>query len=156
LILDEPFVGLDQDSMQRLTLILRDFVEQGGTLALTTHVLAQPFSVKSRVALIEEGRMVRIAPYQDIVSHVRLRILRSASISVKSLLQGIGSNALVVTEHGEWVDIVCAKQDRLPILTRLSEAHVLRDFSEEQLWQSDRYQAVNPPQEGEKPRDKYA
>lgn len=156
LILDEPFVGLDQDSMQRLTMILRTFVEQGGTLSLTTHVLAQPFSVKSRVALIEEGRMVRIAPYQDIVSHVRLRILRSAGISVKSLLEGVGSTDAEVTEHGEWVDIVCAKQDRLTILTGLSEAHILRDFSEEQLWQSDRYDSAKLHQEGGEPRDKYA
>lgn len=146
LILDEPFVGLDQDSMQMLTVILRDFVEQGGTLSLTTHMLAQPFSVKSRVALIEAGHVVRIAPYQDIVSHVRLRILRSTGVSVKSLLQGIGTNVTEVTEHGEWVDIVCAKPDRLTILKRLSEAHILRDFSEEQLWQSesDRYDTVKP------------
>jgi ABC-type multidrug transport system ATPase subunit len=156
LILDEPFVGLDQDSMQMLTMILRSFVEQGGTLSLTTHMLSQPFSIKSRVALIEAGRMVRIAPYQDIVSHVRLRILCSMGVSVKSLLQGIGTNEVEVTEHGEWVDIVCAKQDRLTILTCLSEAHILRDFSEEQLWQSDWGDATKTHQEGGEPRDKYA
>lgn len=135
LVLDEPFVGLDQDSIQGLTTILDRFINNGGTMMLTTHVLNQFFPAGCRVAIMENGRMIQQGTYEDIVSHVRLRILGKSGFSLRSLLEPLLKKlGFMIYETGNWTEILCKKEDRLQILAFLSEKQMLSDWREEPLW----------------------
>lgn len=135
LVLDEPFVGLDQDSIQGLTTILDQFINNGGSMLLATHVLNQFFPAGCRVVVMENGRIIQQGTYEDIVSHVRLRILGKSGFSILSLLELLMKKLeFMIYETGIWTEILCKKEDRLQILSFLSEKQMLSDWREEPLW----------------------
>jgi ABC-type multidrug transport system ATPase subunit len=135
LVLDEPFVGLDQDSIQGLTTILDQFINNGGSMLLTTHVLNQFFPAGCRVIVMENGRIIQQGTYEDIVSHVRLRILGKSGLSILSVLELLMKKfEFIIYETGIWTEILCKKEDRLQILSFLSEKQMLSDWREEPLW----------------------
>jgi ABC-2 type transport system ATP-binding protein len=58
LVLDEPINGLDPAGVHWLRAFLRDFAEQGGTVLVSSHVLAEVAQTVDRVLIINEGRLV--------------------------------------------------------------------------------------------------
>lgn len=58
LVLDEPTTGLDIESRQATWRELRSFVEEGGTILLTTHYLEEAEALASWIVLIERGRVI--------------------------------------------------------------------------------------------------
>lgn len=58
LVLDEPTTGLDIESRQATWRELESFVEEGGTILLTTHYLEEAEALASRIVLIERGRVI--------------------------------------------------------------------------------------------------
>ena len=57
LILDEPANGLDPDGMRWMRGLLRDFADRGGTVLLSSHLLAEVEAVADRMMIIGGGRM---------------------------------------------------------------------------------------------------
>ncbi len=57
LLLDEPFAGLDRDSVKRLEGYLQDFRAEGGAAVLVTHNLGRGLAVADRVAILAAGRL---------------------------------------------------------------------------------------------------
>jgi len=60
LILDEPTSGLDPLIQRKLTEILRDQQKQGMTIFFSTHVLSEVEQLCDRVAMIREGKLLRV------------------------------------------------------------------------------------------------
>ncbi len=58
LLLDEPSDGLDPKSTEELHLYLRKFVEEGGSVLLTSHRLDEVEALCSRVSVLHQGRIV--------------------------------------------------------------------------------------------------
>ncbi|MEQ1565478.1 MAG: ABC transporter ATP-binding protein [Myxococcota bacterium] len=58
LVLDEALNGLDPPSAARIKKILRDHVDGGGTVLLSTHVVETVEKVADRVILLANGRVV--------------------------------------------------------------------------------------------------
>lgn len=58
LILDEPLEAVDPVSGQTIRQILRSFVEGGGTVVLSSHVMELVESLCDRVAIVAEGRLL--------------------------------------------------------------------------------------------------
>lgn len=58
LVLDEALNGLDPPSAMRVKKILRDRVDAGGTVLLSTHVIDTVEKVADRVILLSAGRVV--------------------------------------------------------------------------------------------------
>src|SRR6187200_2982442 len=58
LILDEPANGLDPEGMLWLRGLLRGFVDRGGTVLLSSHLLAEVEAVADRLVMIRSGRIV--------------------------------------------------------------------------------------------------
>lgn len=60
LILDEPFASLDPGSQRRLLKVLRDLNETHGTTTIvSSHDIAHVTEICNRIAVLEEGRLVR-------------------------------------------------------------------------------------------------
>lgn len=59
LVIDEPIVGLDPESIAKTREILVDFSKKGRAVFLCTHTLSFAEQIASRVGLLQEGRLVR-------------------------------------------------------------------------------------------------
>jgi ABC-2 type transport system ATP-binding protein len=59
LILDEPTTGMDPVAAREFRALVRDLRDEGRTLLITTHDMAEAETVCDRVTLIDEGRLLR-------------------------------------------------------------------------------------------------
>jgi ABC-2 type transport system ATP-binding protein len=57
LILDEPANGLDPEGMRWMRGLLRGFADRGGTVLLSSHLLAEVDAVADRVLILADGRI---------------------------------------------------------------------------------------------------
>jgi ABC-2 type transport system ATP-binding protein len=58
LVLDEPANGLDPAGVQWLRTLLRSFAAGGGTILVSSHLLAEVAQTVDRVVIIDRGRLV--------------------------------------------------------------------------------------------------
>ncbi|HLH69662.1 MAG TPA: ABC transporter ATP-binding protein [Candidatus Dormibacteraeota bacterium] len=67
LILDEPANGLDPAGIVEMRDLLRRLVDQGKTIFVSSHVLAEVQQICDRVAIIDHGRLVTVAPVAELL-----------------------------------------------------------------------------------------
>ena len=67
LVLDEPFVGLDPAAAHLLKGYLRELCEAGGAVFFSTHVLEVAEKLCSTIAIIQDGKLVRHGPTEEVV-----------------------------------------------------------------------------------------
>ncbi|MEG3615464.1 ABC transporter ATP-binding protein [Isoptericola haloaureus] len=77
LILDEPANGLDPAGIRWMRDLLRDFAGRGGTVLLSSHLLAEIEQVADRLVVIGRGRVVAEGTKDE--------LLRAAGMVVRSL-----------------------------------------------------------------------
>jgi ABC-2 type transport system ATP-binding protein len=58
LVLDEPANGLDPAGVHWLRVLLREFAERGGTVLVSSHLLAEVSQTVDQVLIIDRGRLV--------------------------------------------------------------------------------------------------
>lgn len=94
LFLDEPTVGLDVNARELMWTILRQLVEGGTSIVLTTHYLEEAEALADRVAVLAKGRLVASGTVSEIRTLVvRTRISCSSALPVEEIAQwpGVGS-----------------------------------------------------------------
>jgi ABC-2 type transport system ATP-binding protein len=69
LILDEPANGLDPEGVRWLRGLLRGFATDGGTVLVSSHILAEAAQTVDSVVIIDHGRLVRQAPLASLTTH---------------------------------------------------------------------------------------
>lgn len=57
-VLDEPFEAVDPVSANTLQQVLKEYVKRGGTVVLSSHVMATVESLCTHVAVINQGRIL--------------------------------------------------------------------------------------------------
>ena len=62
LILDEPANGLDPEGVHWLRGLLRGFAAEGGTVLVSSHMLAETAQTVDSVVIIDHGRLVTPGP----------------------------------------------------------------------------------------------
>ncbi len=67
LILDEPANGLDPAGIVEMRDLLRQLAAAGKTVFISSHVLSEVQQICSRVAIINRGRLVRVAPVAELL-----------------------------------------------------------------------------------------
>jgi ABC-2 type transport system ATP-binding protein len=67
LILDEPANGLDPAGIVEMRDLLRDLAAQGKTVFISSHVLSEVQQICTRVAIINHGKLIRVAPVHDLL-----------------------------------------------------------------------------------------
>jgi ABC-2 type transport system ATP-binding protein len=58
IILDEPLTGLDAGSARQVKSVLRERVNAGGTIIMTTHILEVAERMADRIGVIAHGRLI--------------------------------------------------------------------------------------------------
>jgi len=101
LILDEPTSGLDPLVQATFFEILREQVKEGATVFLSSHILSEVEKAGDRVAIIREGRIVRldrVDALRDLAHHqVEMRFAGSPPIDEFRKLDGVSE--VEVTDH---------------------------------------------------------
>jgi ABC-2 type transport system ATP-binding protein len=69
MILDEPLTGLDAHAARFVKDLLVDFVKQGNTIVLTTHILEIAERLSERISIIQRGRIVAAGTLEELRAH---------------------------------------------------------------------------------------
>lgn len=67
LILDEPANGLDPAGIVEMRDLLRELAGSGKTVFISSHVLSEVQQICTRVAIINHGRLIRVAPVAELL-----------------------------------------------------------------------------------------
>ena len=68
LILDEPATGLDPQGIAWIRGLLRDFADQGGTVLLSSHLLAEVQAIADHLVVISAGKIVARGALTDLLA----------------------------------------------------------------------------------------
>jgi ABC-2 type transport system ATP-binding protein len=66
IVLDEPFTGLDAGSARQVKTVLREHVEAGRTVIMTTHILEVAERMADRIGVIAGGRLIAQGTLDDL------------------------------------------------------------------------------------------
>lgn len=66
LVMDEPFVGLDPKASHCVKEIMKEFCADGGAIFFSTHVLEVAEKLCNKVAIIENGKIVKSGTMEEI------------------------------------------------------------------------------------------
>jgi ABC-2 type transport system ATP-binding protein len=120
LFLDEPSVGMDIQAREALWKVVRELVQEGRSIVLTTHYLEEAEALASRVAVMARGKLVTTGSVDEIRAHVTRKQVSFASRLSPDTLRAWPEVAQVSLERG-----------RLQITTRAAEALLARLFRED-------------------------
>ncbi|MDQ6878209.1 MAG: ABC transporter ATP-binding protein [Candidatus Dormibacteraeota bacterium] len=101
LILDEPANGLDPAGIVEMRDLLRTLAAEGKTVFISSHVLSEVQQICTRVAIINHGRLVRVAPVAELLDapgEFEIKVDAPDDLVVALRLQPWGQEARV--EHG--------------------------------------------------------
>ncbi len=70
ILLDEPTMSLDPQSARLIREIIREMRDQGRTILLTTHYMEEADQLSDRVAVIDHGKIIAMAPPNELKESV--------------------------------------------------------------------------------------
>ncbi len=95
LVLDEPTNGLDPGGMREVRLLLRRLVDQGSTVFVSSHLLAEVEAMCDRVGVLARGRLVAEgSPSKLRAGADRLRIEVDDAARARTVLEGLEGASL--------------------------------------------------------------
>ncbi len=95
LMLDEPTSGLDAMARRKVWTVLREMVEQGKTILLTTHIMEEAEMVSDRLAIISKGELICQGTVEEIKSSVKEKFRVVVEGNLNSLDKMFNSNSSV-------------------------------------------------------------
>ncbi|NPA86303.1 MAG: ABC transporter ATP-binding protein [bacterium] len=120
LVLDEPFSGIDVDSLVQVKeLIKRWLKERRSTFLLTSHLLAEVEELVDEVTVILNGTSVITVSVQKLLSTVQLQYELVFSQPINKQLLEMLESRLVVKDVRRRSVVVEVPRDRLPSLYEL-------------------------------------
>ena len=66
ILMDEPFVGLDPKASHLLKEMMREHCDAGGAIFFSTHVLEVAEKLCDKVAIIKQGRLVKVGTMEEV------------------------------------------------------------------------------------------
>src|SRR2546426_1292892 len=101
LILDDPANGLDPAGIVEMRDLLRELAGEGKTVFISSHVLSEVQQICTRVAIINHGKLVRVAPVAELIEapgEFEIQVDSPDTLVAALKLQEWGHEARV--EHG--------------------------------------------------------
>ena len=109
LMLDEPTSGLDAIARRKVWGVLREMVEQGKTILLTTHIMEEAEIVSDKLAIINKGELIAQGTVEEIKSLTKekfrvmvegnLKVLEKFSNNHSSV--SFGSKRVIYVDNGD-------------------------------------------------------
>ena len=85
MLLDEPLTGLDAAASRQVKDALRQYVEEGGAVVLTTHILEVAERMAGRIGIIAAGRLVAEGTLDELLARTGTRTLEDAFLALTGL-----------------------------------------------------------------------
>ena len=104
LILDEPANGLDPEGMRWMRILLRDFADRGGTVLLSSHLLAEVEAIADRMVIIGGGRIMAQGTRAELLNATGTSVRARDGVALWSALAAAGLTAYPVDGGGLLVD----------------------------------------------------
>jgi ABC-type multidrug transport system ATPase subunit len=116
LLLDEPTSGLDALARRKVWAVLRELVEQGRTILLTTHIMEEAEMLSDRLAIIDKGNVIAEGTPEEIkdLSKEKFRVVVEGNMHDLGLLE----NGDRVVKFGNKEIIYVADEDEALELVR--------------------------------------
>lgn len=125
LILDEPFNGLDPEGIRWLRVLLRELADEGRTVLVSSHLLAEMAETADRVLVIGRGRLIADTTMEEFTG--RSRVYRVTSSDAALLARVLGERGGDASRVGEKsLDVSGVERDVIE-LTALEQAIELFD-----------------------------
>ena len=96
LILDEPANGLDPAGIVEMRDLLRNLAASGKSVFISSHVLSEVQQICTRVAIINHGKLVRVAPVAELIQapgEFEVRVDSAQDLAAALRLQSWGRDA---------------------------------------------------------------
>jgi ABC-2 type transport system ATP-binding protein len=136
LILDEPANGLDPAGVLWLRGFLRRLGDEGRTVLVSSHILAEVAQFADRAVVIDRGRLVSAGPVTELVSAARQAVvvrtpraeaLRAALASEKVAVRAAAPDRLEITGLGTEQVATLAAALGIPIFEMTADAGSLEE-----------------------------
>ena len=107
LVFDEPANGLDPSGMAWLRDLLRDHADAGGTVLISSHLLAELAQLIDDVVIIADGRLREAMPLTELYGRAtqRLRVQGADPSRLGQAFEGAGASVTAVEEILEVVGL---------------------------------------------------
>jgi ABC-2 type transport system ATP-binding protein len=144
ILLDEPTSGLDPIGTSEIKHLIRDLREQGKTIVLSGHLLADMQDICDRIAILHRGELKEIGKVSDLltvqdVTQIKARNLSQAAIDdIRGLIQRHGGEDVTVDHPTTTLEELFLR------IVHESELHPGR-----RKVAHDSQRAAKPPQQGE-------
>jgi ABC-2 type transport system ATP-binding protein len=112
LILDEPANGLDPEGVRWLREMVRALAEEGRTVLISSHILAEVAQTVDSVVIVDHGRLVTHSTLDDLTAGAA-RVVRVRSPRARELMAALS---------GDGVRVEAVANDRLEITGSTPEA----------------------------------
>jgi ABC-2 type transport system ATP-binding protein len=89
LFLDEPTTGLDPQARRNLWDLIRGIQRRGTTVLLTTHYLDEAEILCDRVAIMDQGKVVALAPPRQLIDDLLTRGFAKPVLQQKANLEDV-------------------------------------------------------------------
>jgi ABC-2 type transport system ATP-binding protein len=136
LILDEPTNGLDPEGVRWLRNLLRSLVDEGRTVLVSSHILAEVAQTVDMVVIIDRGRLVTQSTLQEMTAGANepVRVRTPEPDTLQRALAGAGISATITAPNQVAVAEATAEQigriaaeRQIPIFGMTSEVASLED-----------------------------
>jgi len=111
LILDEPMIGIDPAGVVHFRTIFRQFVKDGGTIIMSSHIMSEVESLCSSVAVIHSGRLIFRGAISEFIKtsldsrRVEVEVRSPSSALVERLEKIPGVLRVTKSERGLTVEV---------------------------------------------------
>jgi ABC-2 type transport system ATP-binding protein len=136
LILDEPANGLDPAGVLWLRGLLRRLGDQGRTVLVSSHILAEVAQFADRAVVIDHGRLVSAGPVAELVKAVRRAVtvrtpraeaLRAALAAEGATVRSAGPDRLEIAGLGTEQVATLAAARGIPVFEMTADAGSLEE-----------------------------
>jgi Cu-processing system ATP-binding protein len=124
LFLDEPTTGLDPQASRDLHQRLRGLRDQGVTIVITSHVLAELQERVDRLAVLANGQLQALGSIQELRARTQLPIAIDLELAADDVVFALGSLQalpdLQIDRTPEGLQLRCAESRRMPVLAAVA------------------------------------
>jgi len=124
LLLDEPTSGLDPALRAEFYRLLRERLDAGVTVLISSHALAELETQADRVAILQQGKLLACATPDELRQQanlplqVRLRLRPEARARVLEQCQGLD---IVAESASGQLTLACPQDQKMPLLRHLAQ-----------------------------------
>lgn len=106
LVLDEPTAGLDPQARRTVRTLIREIQSEGRTVLLSTHDLAEAGQLCDRVAILDGGRIIAVAPPAELIARAQAPVrvvVRTAPPLTSTAVDSLPDVAKAVYSGNGWI-----------------------------------------------------